>query len=177
MTINSPASAMATFRQKRLAHSTEPYRKQTIAQKKARQSAKIRELKEALVKAGICTLDEQATSLGLNRSTTWTILKGKYKGSGLSAKIINRILAAPRLPPPVRARVLEYVEEKVAGLYGHGKAHCQNFIDRLSIEPGEQAIWKDFFGFSRKRKARTLRQAAQPTSNGRQTWNLSRGLR
>ena len=120
MTIDSPAFAMASLRQKRLARSTQPYRKQTIAQKKARQSAKIRELKEALVKVGICTLDEQATSLGLNRSTTWTILKGQYKGSGLSAKVINRILAAPQLPRPVRTTIHEYVEEKLAGLYGHG---------------------------------------------------------
>ena len=68
-------------------------------------------------------LDDQANALGLSRSTTWTILKGRHKASGLSADIINRMLAAPRLPPLVRAKVLEYVEEKTAGRYGHSHAY------------------------------------------------------
>jgi hypothetical protein len=72
---------------------------------KARQSAKIRELKQVLVNGGIATLDEQAKALALSRSTTWTILKGIHKGSGLSATIINRILASRQLPAPVRAKV------------------------------------------------------------------------
>jgi hypothetical protein len=54
---------------------------------KARQAAKIREIKRALVTAGICTINVQA--------------------------IINRILAVPQLPPSlVRANILEYIEEK-----------------------------------------------------------------
>jgi DNA invertase Pin-like site-specific DNA recombinase len=56
---------------------------------KARQSAKIRELREALVASGFLTLDEQSKALGLSRSTTWTILKGNHKASGLSAAIIE----------------------------------------------------------------------------------------
>jgi hypothetical protein len=76
-------------------------------------------LREALVAAGIFALDDQAKALGLGRSTTWTILKGNHKGSGLSAALINRILVAPQLPPLVRAKVLEYVEEKADGRYGH----------------------------------------------------------
>jgi hypothetical protein len=53
------------------------------AMMKARQSSKIRELAEAVISAGFLTLDEQAKALGL----------------GLTASIINRMLAAPELPP------------------------------------------------------------------------------
>src|SRR5262249_11704985 len=48
---------------------------QTVSRMKARQSAKIREIAEALVCAGFVKLDAQAKVLGLCRSTTWTILK------------------------------------------------------------------------------------------------------
>src|SRR5437016_1161250 len=98
----------------------------------ARHLSKIRELGEALVSTGFVTLNEQAEALGLSRSTTWTILRARYKASGLSAPTINRMLAAPRLPPPVRAKILEYVEEKTAGLYGHSKTQRRRFIRRLS---------------------------------------------
>ena len=107
---------------------------QTRAELKARQSAKIRELKQVLVNGGIATLDEQAKALALSRSTTWTILKGNHKGSGLSVTIINRILASRQLPGPVRAKVLEYIEEKVAGYYGHSRTLRRRFVDRLSIK-------------------------------------------
>jgi hypothetical protein len=105
-----------------------------VADMKARQSSKIRELGNTLAAAGFLTLDEQAKALGLCRSTTWTVLKGNHKGSGLSATIINRILAAPLLPPLVRANILEYVAEKAAGLYGHGKTPRRKFTARLSLE-------------------------------------------
>jgi len=101
---------------------------------KARQSLKIRELGEALTAEGLVTLDEQAIALGLCRSTTWTILKGNHKSSGLSATVINRMLAAPQLPPLVRSKILEYVEDKTAGLYGHSKAQVSRFTARLSVE-------------------------------------------
>ena len=77
---------------------------------KALQSSKIREIGEALVAAGFRALDEQAEALGLCRSTTWTILKGNYKNSGLSAATLNRILASPQLPPIVRAKIHEYID-------------------------------------------------------------------
>ena len=102
---------------------------------KARQSSKIRELGGALVTAGFVTLDEQAQAIGLCRSTTWTILKGNHKTSGLSATVINRMLAAPQLPPLVRLKILEYIEEKAAGLYGHGKIPLRRFAARLSVKP------------------------------------------
>jgi hypothetical protein len=69
------------------------------AMMKARQSSKIRELAEAVISAGFLTLDEQAKALGLSRSTAWTVRKTSHKASGLTASIINRMLAAPELPP------------------------------------------------------------------------------
>ena len=101
---------------------------------KTRQSSKIREVAEAVKSAGFLTLDEQAIALGLSRSTAWTILKASHKASGLSASIINRMLAAPELPPLVRTKILEYVEEKAAGLYGGSRSQRRKFSARLSIE-------------------------------------------
>jgi hypothetical protein len=82
------------------------------------------------VAAGLRSLDEQAGTLGLSRSTTWTLLKSTYKGSGLTAKIIAQILSAPDLPLPVRAKVLEYLAEKTAGLYGDTERELRRFVRR-----------------------------------------------
>jgi hypothetical protein len=102
------------------------------ADMKARQSSKIKELGDALVALGFVTLDQQAEALGLPRSTTWTVLKANHKGSGLSATVIHRMLTAPQLPPLVRATIREYIDEKNAGLYGHGKLQLRRFAARLS---------------------------------------------
>jgi hypothetical protein len=100
---------------------------------RARLNAKIREIGEAIAAAGLRSLDEQAEALGLSRSTTWTLLRGRHKGSGLSARIIARILAAPDLPLPVRAKILEYLAEKTAGLYGDTERELRQFVRRLSL--------------------------------------------
>jgi preprotein translocase subunit SecB len=84
---------------------------------KSGHSSPIQRIGDALVAEGFVTLDEQAKTLGLPRSTTWTILRANHKKSGLSAAIVNRILKSPQLPGPVRAKVLQYVEEKSAGLH------------------------------------------------------------
>jgi len=104
------------------------------AEMKSRQSSKIRELAEAVEAAGFLTLDEQAQILGLPRSTAWTIRRASHKASGLSASIINRMLAAPDLPLIVRAKILEYIKEKAAGLYGGTQSQRSRFTARLSIE-------------------------------------------
>jgi hypothetical protein len=104
------------------------------AKMKRRQSSKIRELAKAVKSAGFLTLDKQAKALGLSRSTAWTIRKASHKASGLSASIINRMLAAPDLPPRARSKILEYIEEKVAGLYGGSRSQRRKFAARLSIK-------------------------------------------
>jgi predicted DNA-binding protein (UPF0251 family) len=101
---------------------------------KAQQARKISELGEALVLQEIRTLDQQAEALGLSRSTAWTILKANHKASGLSAAVINSMLAAPRLPALVREKILEYIDEKAEGWYGHNKTQIRRFIARLSTD-------------------------------------------
>ena len=96
------------------------------------QSAKIKEVGEALVAAGYVSLDEQATVLGLSRSTTWTILQGSHKKNGLSASVIKRTLAQPQLPVLVRDKICEYVEQKTAGMYGHNAQQVRRFVQALS---------------------------------------------
>jgi hypothetical protein len=101
---------------------------------KARQNSKIRQIGEILHAAGFLTLDKQAKALGLCRSTTFTLLQGNHKASGLSPALINRMFAAPQLPDAVRAHILEYVEEKSAGLYGHNQASLRRFTASLIAE-------------------------------------------
>jgi len=103
---------------------------------KARQLDKIRQLGEALVGIGHLHLDEQASVLGLSRSTTWTILHPKHKSYGLSAAVIRQMLAQPRLPPPLRTKITEYIDEKCAGLYGHKPIQVRRFVAALSRTPG-----------------------------------------
>ena len=98
---------------------------------RARQTVKIKELAEALEAAGFVSLDEKAHALGLSRSTTWTILKAKHKNYGISAAVLNRVLRKPHLNSRVRAKIMEYVQEKAAGSYGHNDAQLDRFIRRL----------------------------------------------
>jgi hypothetical protein len=100
---------------------------------KARQASKIKEIGQALTNFGIATLDQQAKALGLPRSTTWTVLRASHKGSGLSAHVINKMLAAPDLPAVAREKIVSYVEERLAGLHGHSRTQRDRFARRLSI--------------------------------------------
>ena len=91
---------------------------QPVAAMKANQSAKIQEFAKALAVAAIVALDDQARVLNLSRSTTWTIVSAAQKSTGISATLIDRMLASPILPQPLRANIIEYVEEKATGCYG-----------------------------------------------------------
>ena len=124
---------------------------------KTRQSHKIRELGDALVAEGFLTLDQQAQALGLGRSTAWTIFKANHKASGLSTAVINRMLAAPRLPPLVRDKVLEYIDEKIAGSYGHSKTQIRRFTARLSGKGFNQARTNEDTDIGRQRRKSNLR--------------------
>jgi len=107
---------------------------------KERQSAKIREIGETLASFGYTTLDQQAVALGICRSTAWTLLKSCHKASGLSAHLINQMLESPTLPPPVRQKILEYVHERVNGLYGHNSSQCEEFLSRLSLNVQSSSV-------------------------------------
>ena len=95
---------------------------------------KMRNICDALVAAGFDTLDKQAEALGLSRSTTWSILSGNHKKSGLSATLLTRTLKSPRLPSAVRAKIIEYIEVKAAGGFGHNKPQQRRFVARLKRE-------------------------------------------
>ena len=93
---------------------------------------KIREIAEALLKAGYSTVDAQAKILGVPRSTAWTILSGHHKASGLSVRIIQAMLNSPDLPALVRAKILEYVADKAAGRFGTNSVRRRRFRARMS---------------------------------------------
>jgi hypothetical protein len=100
---------------------------------KARQTAKIAELRHTLLAAGYNSLDDQAAVLKLSRSTTWIILKANHKASGLTASVISRILRSRELPPNARQVVEEYVAEKLAGAYGHSRHRLRKFRAQLGL--------------------------------------------
>jgi hypothetical protein len=130
---------------------------------KTLQSDKIKEIGEALIASGLVVLDQQATALGLSRSTAWTVLNARHKASGLSAVVINQMLMAPQLPPLVRAKLFEYIEEKIAGSFGHSPLQVRRFAARLAAErlrygrkiASERSIAKNprFVALSQKRPA------------------------
>jgi hypothetical protein len=81
-----------------------------------RRTVGIQHIADALIASGYTSLDKQAKALGLNRSTTWTIVKAKHKLGRLSAKTSRRILANPHLPARVRAVIQQYLTERSAPL-------------------------------------------------------------
>ena len=91
-------------------------------------AAKIRQIVEALVEGGYLSLDEQADLLGLSRSTMWTII---HRNRSLSGTVIKRMLAQPRLPAAARAKIMEYVDDKSAGIYGHSPIKVRRFLEVL----------------------------------------------
>jgi len=143
MTFDYPALSIRDFMSRRQTISLKPRRAHVAGEIKARQSAKIKEIGVALASLGYIGLDVQAKALGLSRSTTWTILHANHKSSGLSAKVINRMLVAPNLPALVRTKVLEYAEEKAAGRYGHSNVARNKFATLLSVDliGKKAALW------------------------------------
>ena len=93
---------------------------------KAKQASKIAEIRDELVTLGYDSTSKQAIALRLNRSTAWAALNRDTK-AGPSATIIRRILHSPYLPPTVRRKIEEYIDEKSAGLYGHSPARTRSF--------------------------------------------------
>jgi hypothetical protein len=97
---------------------------------KKRQAAKLAEIREALVAAGCNTAAKQAAALGVSRPTAWALFN-RDKRAGPSSILIKRILSSPNLPAIARRKVEEYVEDKIAGLYGHTESRRRWFRDQL----------------------------------------------
>ena len=98
-----------------------------LREMRERQRAKISELRTALVQAGFVQLLQQADALGLGRSTTWAVLRASHKASGLSAHVLNRMIASPKLPSEALLILDDYVREKIAGEYGHSPTQVKRF--------------------------------------------------
>ena len=81
---NLPAQSVTAPEKVRCLRNNTP--NHTLTDLKARQSSKIREIGNALITAGIVSLDAQAKALGLPRSTAWTILSAEHKGTGYLRK-------------------------------------------------------------------------------------------
>jgi hypothetical protein len=101
---------------------------------KARQTRKIEQLRDVFLTNSRLSVREQAKLLGLRPSTAYAVLQHNYKNSGLSAAIINRMLACPNLPERARTIILEYNAEKIAGLYGHTRSQRRIFMAALAPE-------------------------------------------
>jgi hypothetical protein len=97
---------------------------------KARQAAKLAEIREALVAAGHDTTAKQAVVLGVCRATAWVVLN-RDKRTGPSAKVIKRILSSPNVPLAVRRKVEEYIEDRSDGSYGHCESATRAFSNRF----------------------------------------------
>jgi hypothetical protein len=105
--------------------------KSSLADVKTRHCSKIQEFQYALVDAGYDNLESQAEVLRLPRSTAWSVFNASHKGSGLSAASITRMSASPKLPTTARAILLEYIEEKVSGVYGSNERQQRRFLQAL----------------------------------------------
>ena len=102
---------------------------------RTRQASRIRDLRQALIDAGYKSLDQQATALGLCRSTTWTVLRGDHKCTGLQAALVARMWVAPNLPPTARTILASYISEKSQGSYGHNEDQRERFTAQLRRFP------------------------------------------
>src|SRR3982074_2164245 len=100
------------------------------------------ELGAALAADGLVILDDQARALGLSRSTAWAVLKANHKATGLTAATINRMLSSPGVPPRGRATILTYVEEKLAGLYGHNEEQLGRFAAGVRSVQSRSLAWQ-----------------------------------
>ena len=139
------------------------------AVKRTRQASRIRDLRQALIEAGHKSLDQQATALGLCRSTTWTVLRGDHKCIGLGAALVARMWVAPELPPTARTILANYITEKSEGAYGHNEDQRERFIARLRRFAYEQWVeinqrreaagWEEWLGGEKRRSARAAGQA------------------
>ena len=100
------------------------------AEAKERQALKLAEIREALVAAGYDTTARQAAVLGVCRATAWVVLN-RDKRAGPSASVIKRILPSPNIPPAVRGKVEEYIQERISGLYGHCVSATRAFSNQF----------------------------------------------
>ena len=87
--------------------------------------------------------EASATGFLIGRHETTVHRLGKRVGGqpyGLSAKLINCMLASQHLPPLVRSKLIEYGEERIAGFYGGTAAQRARFAASLANVSDRQSI-------------------------------------
>ena len=109
---------------------TGPEQAKARLEAKARQAAKIAEVRTALIVTGYRTIAAQGFALGVNRSTAWALLNHTDK-AGPSAVILKRMLSSQNLPQEVRLKIQEYIKEKSAGRYAHDERRVRWFRDQF----------------------------------------------
>ena len=107
-----------------------------VAKAKARQASKLTQIREALIAAGHRTAAQQAFALGVGRSTAWALFNCD-KRTGPSSVVLKRVLSSPNLPPAVRRKVEQYINEKIAGRYGHPKQRLLLFRNQFRTPDNE----------------------------------------
>ena len=122
------AKQVAT-RKRRAARAAKPLTDSQLRAKK-RQISKLTQIRKALIAAGYGTTAQQALALGIRRSTAWALLN-RDKRAGPSSVVLKQVLSSPKLPPAVRRKVEEYINEKIAGRYGHDERRVQWFRDQF----------------------------------------------
>ena len=102
---------------------------------KARQAAKIEEVRRALIVAGYRTTAEQAFVLGVNRSTAWALLN-RARRAGPSAVVLKRILSSQNLPQDsaTKGRRISSRRRALAGTH-MTRAGCGGFAINFPLSP------------------------------------------
>ena len=100
---------------------------------RARQAAKIKELRTVLLALGYETLSQQAAVLGLKRPTVWAMFNSDHTRGGISSNTVRQMLAAKAAPQQLKQVIREYVREKLAGAYGHNQPALRRFRLRAGI--------------------------------------------
>ena len=102
------------------------------------------------------------------------------QNSGLSATTINHMLDTSRLPRRVRVKVLEYIAEKMSGVYGGQKHHLRAFASKISLVHMHAALSQQgakpdaaheaadvHKAFGQSRRAKTTARTINGSSRGR----------
>lgn len=109
------------------------------ADSKKKQASKLAEIHQILIAAGFDTAAKQAAALHLSRSTAWAFLH-LNKRAGPSSVLLKRLLAS-KIPPRVREKIYEYIEEKRLGLYGHHERICKEFGAKFQMNNRRAKPW------------------------------------
>jgi hypothetical protein len=70
------------------------------------------------------------------------VVLNRDKRVGPSASVIKRILSSPNIPPAVRRKVGEYIQERIGGLYGHRVSATRAFSNQFDARRCDLELMK-----------------------------------